>query len=73
MYPGQGLDTDSLVRVIDVDEEKEDLADVSVDGGRDRKELAAYCREPSLCPEFFPSLSRLTPSRGSGLWLTFFR
>ena len=31
MYPGQGLDTDSLVRVIDVDEEKDDLADVSVD------------------------------------------
>ena len=31
MYPGQGLDIDSLVRVIDVDEEKDDLADVSVD------------------------------------------
>ena len=71
----QGPDTDSLVRVSDV-EEKDDLADVSVDWGNDRKELAAYCREPELCPELFtsPSLSLcLKLSRGSGLWLTFFK
>ena len=71
----QGPDTDSLVRVSDV-EEKDDLADVSVDWGNDRKELAAYWREPGLCPELFtsPSLSLcLKFSRGSGLWLTFFK
>lgn len=71
----QGPDTDSLVRVSDV-EEKDDLADVSVDWGNDRKELAPYCIEPGLCPGLFtsPSLSLcLTISQGSGLWLTFFK